>query len=398
MENISKKKTITIVGGGFAGVRCALDLEKLLGDKVKIQLISNKDHFEYHAVLYRLISGYPTEDVCIPLEDIFEGKKVEVITDKIVGIDNHQKKLWGESNTIYEYDELVLALGSETSYYDIPGLKEQSFSFKSTKQALELRDHIHEVFDLCKNSGIEEKSCAVHFVIVGGGISGCEIAGELGLISGRLAKNHDIDSSLIKIDIVHSRDRLIPNLPEDFSRKIETKLKELKVNIIFNQRIEREEAETVYLKDMEMKSKTVIWTAGVTSNHFYKDLKGIQFDEKGKVIVNENLIATGTDVFIIGDGINTKYSGMAQSAINHGKYVAGVITAEHYNAPIYPFKPVSPVYAVPIGHNWAGVIWGDKKIYGRFGSWIRRFLDFKLFLSILPFKKAIMASRNENKD
>lgn len=392
MNNLKK---IVIVGGGFGGIRAALDLAKKQLPNVKIILISDKLHFEYHPSLYRVVTGRSPLEVCIPLREIFIGKNVEVLQDTIMEVNLKEKILKGSSDSHYSFDFLVLALGSETVYSNIPGLKEFSFGFKSITEALLLKKHLHEIFSICEESAREERVPEAHIIIIGGGASGVELAGELAIYAKKLAKNHKFDSSFITIDIIEAAPRLLPALPEDISKKAEHRLRHLGVNIFINRTVVKEDIEKVYFKDMEMKTKTVIWTAGVKPHHLYSQIAELTFDKKGRISVDEFLQAQGlNNIFIIGDAAATPYAGMAQTAIGDGQYVAEVIEQKLTVRPFLPHRPRAPFYVVPIGHGWTVAIIGNLRFYGRIGWWFRRLADFRFFLSILSWRKAILAFQN----
>ena len=393
--NRSTSNEIVIVGGGFAGISAALSLAKRASPKTKIRLISKISHFEYHAALYRVVTGRSPLEVCIPLSEIFSGQRVEVVEDEIVGVSLKKKVLTGKHGSTYNYDYLVLALGSETSYYEIPGLKKLSYGFKSIPEALELKRHLHEEMGRSRVLSKEEKVRAMHLVVVGGGASGSELAGELAVYTEGLAKSHGIDPAVVTIDLIQSNNRLLPDLPEAISEKVELRLRKLGVNIFLNRRVVKEEIETVYLKDMRLNTKTVIWTAGVVINSRYKKTKGLKIGETGNVEVNKYLSPKKySRVFILGDAAQTPYSGMAQTAIYDGEFVANnilrIISGNKMSA--YSPKPVS--YAIPVGPGWAAVLWRGFKFYGRLGWFMRKFADFRFFASILPLSKALDAFRH----
>ena len=388
-------KKIIIVGGGFGGVRCALDLAKKKLPNIKIVLISDRSHFEYHAALYRVVTGHSPLEVCIPLRDIFDGSDVEIIEDSISGVELEERQLRGRSGSRYSYDFLVLALGSETAYFNIPGLKELSFGFKSIHEALILKRHLHELFTACEQATAEEKVCAAHIVIVGGGASGTELAGDLAVYTRKLAKKHRLKPSLVTIDLIEAAPRLLPALPEDISTRVKKRLHNLGVNIFLNRVVVEEEVEKVYLKDMEMKTKTVIWTAGAKPNHLYSKIKGLLLDKKNRVIVDAFLQAKGiNNVFILGDAAATLYAGMAQTAIRNASFVAETIIKKSHGRPVEVYKTKKPFYAIPVGPGWAAAAIGNHQFYGRLGWWLRRLADFRFFLSVLPFKKALLAFQN----
>lgn len=384
------ERKIIVLGGGFGGIRTALALSEESLPDTKIILISDKPHFEYMPALYRVVAGSSPLEVCIPLRDIFEGTRVEVLVDKITEVDLGEKKLSGVSGSHYIFDYCVLALGAETNYFNIPGLEELSFGFKSITEALKLKRHLHEAFESCESGTKEDKVCLAHIVIIGGGPTGVELAGELSRYTKELAKRHKVDESLVTIDLIEASPRLLSMLPEDFAKRVSNRLRRLGVNVFLNRTLIKEEMEDVYMKDMKMKTKTVIWAAGVKPNHLFRKISGLELDRAGRVLVNEFMEAKGfRDVFVIGDAASTAHSGMAQTANNDGEYAARVILARIKGRDeIKPYKQPAPYHAVPVGLNWAGAIVGPFKIYGLFGWWLRRLADLRFFLSILSVKKA----------
>src|SRR3989338_4523168 len=124
---IHSQKQIIIVGGGFGGIRCALELAKNNISCAKITLISDRPYFEYKPALYRVVTGRSEQEACVSMAEIFKNKPVEFSQDKIIRVDSAAKNIEGESGRTYPFDYLILALGSETAYFSISGLKEFSF-------------------------------------------------------------------------------------------------------------------------------------------------------------------------------------------------------------------------------------------------------------------------------
>ena len=392
---MTNEHKILILGGGFAGVRAALTLSAARLPDAKIILVSDKPHFEYHPALYRLVAGHSPLEVCIPLSQIFAGKNVEVLEDKIISVSLKDRTAASGSDVTYRFDYLILALGSETSYFNIPGLKERSFGMKSITEALRLKRHLHEMFEIKSEDALEKVKNA-HFVVVGGGATGVELAGELAVYIDRLAAQHQFDASFVTIDLIEAAPRLVPMMPPEFSAALERRLRSLGVNIFLNRALMKEEVDEVLLKDMDMKTKTVIWTAGVKTNELYGQIAGLPLDKKGRVAVNEDLTVPGlSNVFVVGDGAATAFSGMAQTAVNDASYAAAAIAARIQNRRIEPYVPKRPSYAIPVGPGWAAVIFAGFRIYGLLGWWLRRAADLRFFLSILPFSKALTVFRDQ---
>jgi len=387
-----KKNKIVIAGGGFAGVHTALDLAKRNLPNTKITLVSDKPHFEYKGAMYRVVTGSSPMEVCILLSEIFKDSGVEVVEDTIKEVKPEEKMALGASGSEYKYDHLVLALGSETAYFDIPGLAESSFGFKSIKEALALKTHLHRIFETANKDDKNDLNKAAHFIVVGGGATGTELAGELAVYTRVLAKNHGLDPRFVAIDLIESNPRVLARLPEPVSIKVQKRLRDLGVNLFLNRKVVRKEVEEVFLKDLNLKTKTVIWTAGVTVNPFYRTVKGLSFDERGKVLVDTKLRAVGNkSIFVLGDAASTAHSGMAQTAIQDGRYAAKVVAAQISGGKVEKYKQKPPFYSIPVGPGWAATLVGPITLYGRLGWWLRRVADIRYFLTILPPKKAVLA-------
>lgn len=391
-------KNIVIVGGGFAGVETALLLSKKNLKNIHIRLISDKPHFEYHAALYKVVTGRSPLEVCIPLREIFKNSSVELLEDAIESVDPKSKKISGKSGSHYSYDFLVLALGSQTSYFGIPGLKEYSFGFKSISEALKLKRHLHIVCQDLLKANQDQKEAEARFVVVGGGASGVELSGELAVYLRNIFNKHKLDEKLLKIELIEAAPSILPSMPVYFREKVEKRLKDLNIDVMVDTSITKEEIDSIYLKNMQMKTMTVIWTAGVESNSLYKNISGFQFDKRGRVLVEDTLLAKGSDnIFVAGDAASIIYAGMAQSAVDHGKTISENISLALVSKEMKKIMPREPLYSIPVGPGWAGTLLGYFSFFGKTGWWLRRWVDLKYFLSILPLNKALAVFKNGRK-
>lgn len=382
---------ILIIGAGFAGVRCALDILKQKRPTTKVTIVSKYDYFEYYPAMYRVVTGSSPLEACLRLEDIFKGKDINVIEDTIVQIDPHTKTAVGKDGAQYKGDSMVIAIGSEMNYFHIEGVEELSFNFKSIHQALRLRRRIMELFEQHKSLTLEESLVSYHFIIVGGGASGVELAGELALFTQRLAKKHGVPESLVTIDLVDAGDRILQTFSKEVSRKVTKRLRSLGVNIFSNRILVKNESWTVFLKDMKMGAKTVIWTAGVKNNVLYATLADVfQFDARGRVVVDEYLQAEGfDDVYVLGDNASTEHSGLAQTALHHGQVVAEVIKKRIRGKVPGPYKAKDIAYDVPVGPGWAVLVIKGMTFFGRIPWMMRHLIDLRFYWSVLPKRKAL---------
>ncbi len=377
---MQQKKKVVIVGGGFGGIRTARALDRYR-DSLDVILISDKTYFEYYPALYRLVTGASPIEACVSLEEMLSGTETLIVHDKIVSVDSTQKSCTGASGETYHGDALVLALGSQTAYFNIPGLPDLSFGFKSVHEALELKKHLHDLFVSCKDSLKDELVSHFHVVIVGGGASGVEVAGDMSAFLKKIAKKHNVTPSFVTIDIVEAAPRLIAQMPEKVSGRIEARLRKNGVNIFLNRALVREEVEGVYMKDMSLDAKTVIWTAGTEVNPLYKTISGFSFNQKGRVLVNEYLEAKNiSGVYIVGDGADTPYTGLAQTAIHNADFVAkdiGRILVGNKKRSVY--EPRKTAFVIPVGDDWAIFSYKQFMFSGWFAYLLRHVVDFQFF-------------------
>lgn len=389
-------KKIFVIGGGFAGVKAALELDKRKLPDTKIILISDKPHFEYYPLFYRVLGGHTPLEVCIPLSSIFEDTGVEVIQDSIYRFNLKEKMFVGRSASFYSYDTLVLALGSETAYYDTPGLKELSYNVQSIHNILRLKKHLHQIFNECVRTDSNDKNCSAHIVVVGGGPTGCGIAANLALYGRSLAQRHGIDPSFITIDIIQSPSRLVPMMPEKISEKVKKHLQSLGVNIFLNRRVMKEEVAGVFMKDMQLDTKTLVWCAGVRPSSVYADIGGFDLDSKFRVLVDEHLQAKDwEDVYVIGDGASLPYSGLALTALEDADYVANYIANKQLNIHTEPYVQKARNPIVPLEPGWGvGTVKGVW-IEGKMAWTVKRMMDLEFFKSILPREKAWAAYKED---
>src|SRR3989344_7152656 len=391
MREGNKKHRVVIVGGGFGGVKAALELSQH-SDRFDITLISDQPHFEYHAALYRVVTGRSPLEVCIPLSTIFEHRDIKLVKDKIETVNPKTKQLVGREGSKYGYDSLILALGSQNTFYDIPGLREHSFVLKSINDALRLKRHLHEIFTDTTERAKEGQFHPIHLVLVGGGSTGVELAGELITYARQLARRYQLDPNTVIVDLFEAGDRLLGGLEEKVSRQAFERLHHLGVNIFLNTPILKNQIEATYLMDMKLKTKTLIWTAGVVTNALYAKIPGLNFSQAGRVMVDLSMQAKSvSDIYVIGDAAASVYSGMAQTAVYDGAFVADGLWRKLNNRSPITYRPHRPITAIPIGPHWAMVVTRFGVISGRFGWFLRRGADLRFFSTILSPAKALLA-------
>lgn len=387
---------VVIVGGGVAGIRTARMLSRMKLPGVKIQLISDSPHFEYHGALYRLVAGSSPLEVCVPLRDIFDEKQVEVVEDEIVDVHIPSRQVIGRSGSKYWYTYLVLALGAESDRFGIEGLKEHAHEARTIRGALRLKNHIHDVLQkACKTDDPAKKLRAGHMAVVGAGATGVELAGELAGYACSVCNAHGMEESYVTVELIEAKPHVLPALPARFSEKVEARLRELRVNILTNRTVERVSKRQVSLRGMKIDTNTVIWSAGVRAHHLYATVPEFETDEKGAVIVNEHLHpAKCPAVFVLGDGAATAYAGWAQTALQDGVFAARAIRSFVKGVPQTRYRPRAPLTVIPVGPRYAAARSGPFAVYDRLGWTVRRLADLRIYLALLPFSKALLAFRS----
>ena len=368
---------VVIVGAGFGGIKAALELEK--DERVDVTVITDRPYFQYYPTLFHTATGGMTAQSQVPLETIFARKDINLVIDRATKLDKRAKKIETASGATHQYDVIIFAMGNVTNYFGIEGLKEYSYGIKSIDEITQFKDHIHRQLT-------DERKPDLHYVIVGGGPTGIELAGALPSYLHRIMKNHGIKNRSVHVDLVEAAPRLMPRMPKATSRAIERRLKSLGVHLHLGKPVQGETADALVVGGKPIRSHTVVWTAGVANNPFFND-NGFSFGPRGKVAVNVYLQADD-DVYVIGDNANTPYSGMAQTAVTDGHFVAKNIIRNLDGKDPKPYTPKKPIYVTPVGYGWAAVLWGKAEIFGWLGYSLREVADAKAFSELEPLMDA----------
>lgn len=378
MADKKAKQRVVIVGGGFGGIKTALELSKHAA-LFEITLVSDREDFWYFPTLYHTATGGDRSQSSIPIKHLLKDKPVDLVVAHVDSLDRPSKVLQLSGKKKLPYDKLVLALGSVTNYFGIPGLPEFSFGIKSIAEAEELKRHLHQQIT-------DEHQPDLNYIIVGGGPTGIELAGSLGEYLRQIMKYHGVRDRHIHIDLVEGAPHLMPRMPKSVGRAIERQLHKLGVKLYLGKPVQGETADELMVDGKPIRSHTVIWTAGQANNPFFT-ANGFQITPHRKVEVDEFLRAE-KDIFVIGDNADTLYSGMAQTAIYDAEFIAHNFVKEAEGEPKLAYRPKKPIYVTPAGPHWAAVEWGSVHLYGILGWLLREAGDFVAFTDIEPLPEA----------
>ena len=371
------KHRIVIVGGGFGGVKIALELSE--DRRFHVTLISDQTDFKYYPTLYRTATGGRKMISSIPLSEIFEGKPVHIINDTVTGLDRQARTVTTKVNHTVGYEALVLSLGVKTNYFHIDGLEQFSYGIKTPADAEELKNHLHQQL-------IDNKRPDLNYVIVGGGPTGIELAGVLPSYIKQICHQHGLPKRSIHVDLIEAAPRLVPRMPKDVSRKLAKQLRKLGVKLYLGTTVQAQTADSLMINNKPIRSHTVIWTAGVANSPFYAE-QGFQIAKNGKVRTDQ-FLQSEPGIYIIGDNADTPYSGMAQTALYDGVFVARNLKRLADKKDPKPYNAKKPIYVFPAGHRWAAVLWGNVRIYGWFGFVLRSLADLIAYHDYEPWQMA----------
>lgn len=399
-----EKKKILIIGGGFGGVRAALDLDKKLSVKeAEVTLVDKNNSHLFLPDLYEVSSATGEQKdlysvrlrktVCIPYADIFEDTKVKFGQGEITAIDLEKKEAVTGGGEIFSFDYLVLGLGAETETFGIPGVSEYTYKFKNIDEAVWLNKKINEAFAKSGNGQ------PVKFIVVGGGFNGIELAAELACCAKNLKKICRLPENCYQIKIIEAMPQILPMVSEKERKLFRQRLESLKIEILENSKITEVGSNFIQIdKGERYQADFIIWTAGIRASSFLKNIFGLRLDERDKIPVNNFLQADGwSNVFGVGDNTvcldpktQKPVPGLAYVAVDEGKVAAENIYRMIKNKALKPYQPFYSVWIAPVGGKFAVVHLTKKLTISGFWGWvIRELVNLKYFLSILPLSKAI---------
>ena len=338
---------VVIVGGGFGGLSAATALR---GAPVSVTLIDKRNYHLFRPMLYQVATGLLSGDeISSPLRSIFSGQKnVQILFDEVTGISSGQRIVHlGRGDVPYDY--LILATGIQYNYFGHDEWRQFASGLESLDDADVIRGKILRAFERAEEmASIEraqpEEICRqITFALVGGGTVGVEMASTLAEMS-RIELVRDfrhIDPASARILLYEGGPRILPAYPEALSTKAQRHLESLGVRVFTNARVTSVDADGVVVAGQKVPAATVLWGAGVIASPAGRWLRA-DTDQSGKIKVEPDLsVREHPEVFAIGDtahlvapvrnifGIKSRtpmlMPGVAQPAIQEGRYVADVI-------------------------------------------------------------------------
>jgi NADH dehydrogenase len=367
------RQRIVILGGGFAGVTVLKRLQSKFQSNIGIEItmVSKDNYLLFTPMLHEVASGMietrhivtPIREFCnrsrfycAMVEDIdLKNKKVMIRSSTTAAIFNMDRSMiehnileLDNTNSLY-YDYLIIALGSETKFFGMSDIEENAFTIKNLNDAINLRNHIiylleqsdqlHNTTNISNNNTYKDlQKRLLTFVIVGGGFAGVETAGEINDFIKDSAKEyyHNIDINNIRVVIVQSSDRLLPEMSKELAEFALQRLNKRGVEVILNNRVTGATPNSVKLKNGGViPTKTIIWSGGVAPSSLLSRVSCEHDNKSGRIKVDEYLelrnykgvYALGDCAHIIDPNTGNPYPPTAQHAIRQGTIAANNIIA-----------------------------------------------------------------------
>ncbi len=338
---MEKRHRVVILGGGFGGLVAA---QKLKRAPVDITLIDKRNFHLFQPLLYQVATGSLSPgEISAPLRGVLSRQKnVRVLLGEALDIDPSAKVVALRDGGSFEYDTLIVATGSQPSYYGNDSWREWAPSLKTIEDATAIRHKILYAFERAERAASQEEAKAwLTFVIVGGGATGLELAGALAEIARETLRNdfRRIKPEEARIVLMEGGQRILAPYPEKLSVKAEQLVQRLGIEVAVGVMVTHINENGVTFKRGDatetLAAKTVLWAGGVMSTPFGKKLAertGSETDRSGRIEVSPELTLTNNpEIFVLGDlakaaGPDGKpLPGVAQVAIQGGAYAAKVI-------------------------------------------------------------------------
>jgi len=350
------KPKVVILGGGFGGLAAARALYKT----AEVTVVDRHNYQTFLPLLYQVsTAGLAADHVAYPIRGALRKTSVKFRMGSPLSIDHKNKEVKLDSSEVLQFDHLIVALGSTTADFGIPGVNEFTLGMKSVHEALTIRAEIMRRFeDLCRF----EDETRLAITVIGGGPTGVEMAGAIAeLIRGPLKSDQKQAAAQIDITIIEAGERLLPTFSPTLSKRTKKDLEKLGVKVLVGSPVAGVEHRKITLKDKQvLPSEITIWAAGVKGSDAMTQLS---LPVSGNRVVVEptmqvknypNIWALGDIAGALGkDG--SPLPMVAPVAIQQGKFIAKQIARLSSSKELKEFKYLDKGSMATIGRNKAVV-------------------------------------------
>ncbi|MBA3770109.1 MAG: NAD(P)/FAD-dependent oxidoreductase, partial [Blastocatellia bacterium] len=308
---------------------------RALGDtNVNVTLIDKKNHHTFQPLLYQVATAVLSPgEIAQPIRRILHwAENIEVILGEVVDFDRTTREVILRDGTPFPFDYLIVAAGARHSYFghgeweaDAPGLK-------TIEDAVDIRRRVLLAFENAERdaylSGVDRP---LHFVIIGGGPTGVELAGAIADIARKaLAKDfRAIDTRRARVTLFEGSDKILSSFGKDLSESAKSQLESLGVDVRLNSFVTEVEKRRIKVADEWIDSDVVLWATGVAASPLGKTL-GVETDKAGRVFVEPDLSIPGDpNIFVIGDMASLMQDGESVPGVSPAAMQMGEATAEN---------------------------------------------------------------------
>ncbi|MBV9322409.1 MAG: NAD(P)/FAD-dependent oxidoreductase [Chloroflexi bacterium] len=330
---------VVIVGGGFGGVAAA---QALKNAPVRVTLVDRTNYHLFQPLLYQVATGVlEPGTITTPIRSLFRSQRnVDVLMAEVTGVDKDRRLVEMTGRQPIPYDYLILATGVQGSYFGHDEWAPLAPSMKTLADAEFLRRRIIGALEQAdQETDPQLREQFMTFVLVGAGPTGCELAGELAQHFHRVpAEYRHIDPRQARIILVEAGPRALATFSEELARGAVNKLRSLGVDVRLGKAVELVDEEGVVIAGERVRSRTVLWTAGVSASPAGRWL-GVETDRAGRAVVGPDLSITDhPEIFVVGDTAHIQNNGkllpgVAQVALQSGKHAAHTIRARVLRQP-----------------------------------------------------------------
>jgi len=392
------------LGGGFAGLSAAMYLDKTLARRAdaEVTLINRENFILFTPMLHEVAAGdlYPG-DIVNPIRRILHHVKFVQAEVQAIDLSARRVRCVGGVARLelgFEFDHLLLTLGSETNFFDLPGVSEWAVTMKSMFDAAMLRNRVLALLEEATlQSDSDARRRILTFVTAGGGFAGAETTGAINDFVREIVRYYpDLNEELVRVVIVHPGDFLLPELGQELGDYAERKLRERKVEVIKGVRVANYDGSLVTLTDgKSIPASTLIWTAGVKPSPVIAPLPCQK--EHGRLLVSEFLAVTGVPgLWAAGDCAAVPVSNTekfhpptAQHGLREGLVAAKNIEAVVLDRPLKAFTFTTLGQLATIGRRTGvAMVFGIK--FSGFIAWMLWRTVYLMKLPRLPKKLRVM--------
>ncbi|UXA10915.1 NAD(P)/FAD-dependent oxidoreductase [Mycobacterium sp. SMC-8] len=338
----SDRHKVVIIGSGFGGLTAAKTLKRA---DVDIKMIARTTHHLFQPLLYQVATGIISEGEIAPATRVIlrKQKNAQVLLGDVTKVDLKTKTVRSEllgHTYITPFDSLIVAAGAGQSYFGNDHFAEWAPGMKTIDDALELRGRILGAFEQAeRSSDPARREKLLTFVVVGAGPTGVEMAGQIAELADHTLKGafRHIDPTKARVILLDAAPAVLPPMGEKLGKKAQARLEKLGVEIQLNAMVTDVDRNGITVKDPDgtirrIEAACKVWSAGVSASPLGRDLaeqSGVELDRAGRVKVLPDLSIPGhPNVFVVGDMAAVEgVPGMAQGAIQGGKYAAKAIEA-----------------------------------------------------------------------